>query len=488
MLCAALLAGCGGSDASSGPLDDALGYFPKNAPLVVAIDTDRAGAQAKALGVLVARVPAGDVLIARLLAGARLPGLATDPLARPVLGHPLVVGLPRVPSQGEPARSSYAAAIRVDNPAAATQLLLRRPGMVPDGETSGRRVFRDGASGMAAAVDGNVVVVAGRRPVLEQALAVRRSRQRLRERELERRLRGLPHDALVRLSADPRALMAGVPALRPALSLPWLAALGPAGATLAARDDGLHVDVRIQTDAARLVEADLPLEPRGGPAPLIGRPGELSVAVHGPRRLARFAAAVAARIEHGRRTQLREVERRLNAQGIHPGRDFADRLGGAASIAVDLSDGSWAARVGLRDPDGFRTSLMRVATMLPDLAAALGVPRVGVATPEQGAPFFALAQPREAPVVFGVVGDALVAASSAMRAAGLAHEQSRRQAPGSLVAVVDARVLAERYVAKRLKGVAAAMARMSAASLGELRASVDVDRAGLRGSVKLAVR
>ncbi|HVD55622.1 MAG TPA: hypothetical protein VNC17_02175, partial [Thermoleophilaceae bacterium] len=41
--------GCGGDDASSGPLEAALSYVPGRTPFVVAIDTDLEGDQYKSL-------------------------------------------------------------------------------------------------------------------------------------------------------------------------------------------------------------------------------------------------------------------------------------------------------------------------------------------------------------------------------------------------------------------------------------------------------
>ena len=68
------VAGCGGGhdDKTVTPLDDALGYFSRDAPFVAAVETDPDGPQIKQLRQLVGRFPGGDILRTRLQALAHV--------------------------------------------------------------------------------------------------------------------------------------------------------------------------------------------------------------------------------------------------------------------------------------------------------------------------------------------------------------------------------------------------------------------------------
>ena len=88
----ALAAGCGGDDETSGPLESALSYVPKNTPFVVAIDTDLEGGQYKSLQALLDRFPGGiriEDLLAGQLNGGEGVSFAKD--VKPLLGNPFVV-------------------------------------------------------------------------------------------------------------------------------------------------------------------------------------------------------------------------------------------------------------------------------------------------------------------------------------------------------------------------------------------------------------
>src|SRR5215208_5010311 len=122
--CAGLV-GCGGHDDKTvTPLDDAVGYFAKDAPFVAAIETDPDGDQIKQVTDLVGRFPGSDILTARLQRVARLPFLNWERDIRPELGAPLVVGLLR-PAAASGLANATVAAMRVKHPLRAKQVLLR---------------------------------------------------------------------------------------------------------------------------------------------------------------------------------------------------------------------------------------------------------------------------------------------------------------------------------------------------------------------------
>jgi hypothetical protein len=113
-----------------------------------------------------------------------------------------------------------------------------------------------------------------------------------------------------------------------------------------------------------------------------------------------------------------------------------------------------------------------------------------VATPEAGESFYALAKPDGRTAVFGVVGNSLVVASEARRAADLASEPTH-EAPGgvsgAVVVTLNARELAGKLLAKELKGPAGLLAPLAVASLRDLTGALTIKRDGLRGQFKLTI-
>src|SRR5204862_1516221 len=133
------------------------------------------------------------------------------------------------------------------------------------------------------------------------------------------------------------------------------------------------------------------------------------------------------------------------------------------------------------------TALRQVAASLPDLAAALGFRGLGVATPDVSDPFYALARAHGPTVVFGVVGSALIAASSPHRAAALVTEATHT-GRGALAATVDAQKLALRLIGPRLGGLAALGASLLLGSLGDATLSASIDRSALSGQAVLTLK
>src|SRR3954469_4663158 len=285
--------GCGGhSDKSVSPLDDAVGYFSKDAPFVAAVETDPDGQQIKQLAGLVGRFPGSEILAARLQSLTNTPAVDWTRDVRPQLGAPLVVGLLR-PAAGKAIATAAVVAMRVNHPLRAKQVLLRQPNFRGRGKSSGVRIYENLVDHRYAAVDGDVVVAATDRGILEQALAMKRSVNRMHASGFSRDLAKLPSGGVARISADPRALLGADPRLRPALSEKWIASLRRLGAVVKASSTGVTADFRLATDGGAISDRDLPLAPTAAAIPLIGRVGELQVAVRDPDRLARFAFAVA---------------------------------------------------------------------------------------------------------------------------------------------------------------------------------------------------
>ena len=478
--------GCGGrEDKAVTPLDDAVGYFAKDAPFVAAIETDPDGPQIKQVVSLVGRFPGADILATRLRNLARTPFVRWDRDVRPQLGAPLVVGLAR-PAAGSAVPTALIVAMRVKHPLRAKQVLLRQPDFHGGGKSSGVRIYENTAAKRYAAVDGDVVVAGTDRDIVAQALAIRRTGNRMRESGFNADLAKLPSGGLVRISADPRSLIGADARLRPALTAKWPASLRRLGAVVKASDSGLTLDFRAVTDSGAITNADLPLSPKAGALPLIGRRGELQVGVREPSRLAKLAFAVAHAIAPKRMALLSALEPR----GIDLERQIPHHLASYAVLAYDPVSHDFAARADLNESGDVKTALAQLTPALPPVAALFGIKGLGIATPEAGESFYAVAQPNGRTAVFGVVGDSLVAASEARRAADLASEPTH-DAPGGVkgaaVVTINARELAGRLLAKELKGPAGLFAPLAVASLRDFTGALTISRDGLLGHFKLTI-
>jgi hypothetical protein len=485
-LCLAI-AGCGGGGGKPAkPLDDAVGYFAKDAPFVAAIETDPNGAQIKQVKSLVGNLPVAAILGPRLQNLAGLSSVDWSRDVRPQLGAPLVVGLTKPAAGAADIAVATVVAMRINHPSQVKQVLLRQPNFRGGGKSSGVRIYDDPLDKRYAAVDGHVLVAATNREILEQALSMKRSDNRMRASGFQRDLRGLPTGGLVRVSADPRQLIGADARLRPALNVKWLGSLRRLGLVAKAVSSGVTLDFHAASDSASIRDADLPLAPGAKSVPLIGTGNEVQVGLREPGRLTRFLTSVWRVVAPKHATQFSAREPR----GIDLERQLPHHFADLADLALDPFTRAFAARVTLNEPADVKAALVHLAPVLPDLAALLGVKGVGVAAPPSGESFYALAKPNGKTAVFGVIGNALVASSDASRAAALASEPTHNApgaAKGAAVVTLNAREVAAELLAKRLKGAAALFAPLATASLRDLTGALTITRRGLDGQFKLTV-
>ena len=481
-----LAAGCGGHDDKNvTPLDDALGYFSKDAPFVAAVETDPDGPQIKQVIGLAGRFPGRDILATRLLNLTKVEFVRWDRDIRPQLGDPLVIGLVR-PAAGNAIPTATVVAMHVKHPLRAKQVILRQPGWRGTSKSSGVRIYANPVDDRYAAVDGDVVVAGTDRGILEQALAIKRGNNRMRESGFNRDVAKLPGGGLVRVSADPKALIGADSRLRPALDVKWIASLRRMGAVVKASDSGITLDFRAATQRGSISDGDLPLAPKPGGIPLIGKRGEIQIGMREPNRLARLAFQIANAIVPRRMALLRALE----PHGIDLERQIPHHLANVGVLAYDPVSHAFAARSQLIESNDVKTALAQLAPALPAVGSLFGISGLGIATPEAGENFYALATPKGKMVVFGVVGNGIVAASEARRAGALASEATHDApggAKGAAVFTVNARELAGRVLAKQLSGPASLFAPLAVASLRDLTGTLTISRGALSGHVKLTI-
>lgn len=483
-LAAALISGCGGGG-SAGPLEEGLSYLPKDTPFAVAIDTNTSGSQYRALGDLVQKFPFGDQLRQSLRRQLEEGGEVTfDRDLKPLLGNPFVVGgiNPRAVTDGRP-DDEFVGALKVKDKDK-LEATVERQGAREDGEASGAKLYkaRDGDS---FAIKDDVLVVAGSKRLLQDALARSEGDDHLDREAFDKGLDGLPGGGLLRLYANVGELIRSEPGSRDALKIKWVRALTTLGMTAEARDDQLAVQFKLATGGG-LSDADLPIAPGDAAPGVVERAGEIGVGLRDPSRIARFAESAlqaTSPSDYGQYTAgKRQIEQRY---GVDVDRDLLDQLKGDTATTVSV-DGKFAARAELEDPAAMRRTLRRLAPALPQLMSGARLER-----PRRGEDLYAISDGGQS-VVFGVVRDVFVIGNDAARAGQVATASPTTvgAAKGAVVMKADAEQVANsalRRLGPQLGLGGAFGSRLFTGPLGELNGSVSSSTSGLRGRVTLGV-
>jgi len=494
VLAAAALGACGSeSQEARSPLDDALGYVPRDAPAVVAVETG--GAQATRFTELLNRVPVlGGRAYSWVEGTLGWALLSFDRDFAPLVGHEAVVALtdPRGALAADgffDSLSSLLIAWRVADPEFAKRVIVRSPDLLAHDRVNGVRLWENQRAAGWLAMDGDVFLMTGTRRQLEAAIARRRSNGRFTEGDFDEAFEGLPTEALVRARLDPRGILESFPRLRGALSQRWIASLRYAGVTVSARDDGLGLGLRARTEAGELRADDLPLAPRGATPAALRRGSETGIGVSEPGRLIRFAEQLLQAVDPARYALLDRARRRLRERaGVDLQRDLIARVQ-QGSIAVSADGTDIAARAHVVESGRFRAALERAIPALPSLGGAFGIRDLGVASPAPGQRFFAAAVPGHQSVVFGLVGNSLVASDDTRRAGELVTEPSRivEGARGALVVTADAGAIAERVARRHVAGLEEIGVPIALRPIGDLTGWLAIARDGLTGRAHLEV-
>ena len=133
-----------------------------------------------------------------------------------------------------------------------------------------------------------MVIFAGDRQQLTQALARADGDDHLDEDTFNEGLDGLPDSALARVYADVGALLKNDPDTADALRVKWIAALRTLGATVVARNDGIDVDFRLRTEGD-LSDEDLPIAPGDEAPEVIKQEGEIGLGIRDLAHIVKFA-------------------------------------------------------------------------------------------------------------------------------------------------------------------------------------------------------
>jgi hypothetical protein len=479
---ALVASGCGSkSSSSSGTgLDTALSYVPKDAAVVVAVDTKTGDAQYKQLDQLIGKFPGGGQVKQAFKSGFnRSSHLDYDTDFKPLLGHDLVVASTASGGVGASGTQSYLFAWKVKDEGVARRLIQAHSRKVATAE--GADIYM-GAGGRFTAIKDGTLVGAATQADLTAALKRAGTGDHMTVSDFNSALGNLKHDALVRVAGNIQPLIAG-PMGAVARKIKWVAALRSYGATLSADPDGISWAFHLTTDGG-LQPSDLPLADGAQSAPVVRRAGEIGIGLRDPAQIVTFAQAASQITNPAGYAKYAGQKAKLSKQlGVDVDRDVIGQLTGNAEISIALN-GGFAVRADLRDPTAAQATLKKAA---PQLAKLAGGKAGGLTKPANGQGLYALAEPSGKKIAFGVVGKSFVAASDAARAAQFAGESPSivQGAKGSVVLASDARALVNAIAAQRGQGVAA---QIVTGALGDLIGSVDTEPTGLTGELKLHIR
>jgi Protein of unknown function (DUF3352) len=489
------LAGCGGDEESSSPLDAGLAHLPNEAPLAVAIDTDLEGDQYKALDSILGKFPLEATSVRELLRdqlGGGGSGVDFERDIEPILGNPLVIGAADASSlTGSSSTEDLVIALQAKDQGALDDL-IEKSGPEEIGEVAGATKYEDG--GTTFAVDGDVVVIASSEGKLDRALERADGDDHLDADTFEAALDGLPDSALARAYADLEALLASQPGGRQARRSEWIGALRTLGLAATARDDGVEVEFNLRTDPEGLTDQDLPIAAGDESPPVISRDGEIGFGIRDPAQIVRFAEAAGQAIDPRGFADYARARRTIDARlDISIDEDLIGQLGGDLSASV-APDGGFGVRAELKDPTAFERTLAKIAGVLPSFARGAGLGAVRIEKPAGGDDLYAARQADGDAVFFGVLDDVLVVAGSLERARELVSEEPEPVdgAEGAVVTSSDAEELANAVIrrfgpALGLGGLEGFGAQLFTGPLGDLGGSVSASTDGLRGRVELEI-
>ena len=481
------LAGCGDKGSGAGaesPLDEALGFLPEDAPFAVAIETDPDGDQWKQANKLIGKF---GLLANQAKQGAldelKKSGVDYEKDLKPLLGNEAVVGSPGL-TNGEV--EHFVAAIEAKDEGKLDDILKKQE-VREVGEKDGFKLYEDTEDGDFAARKDAVIVFADTREVLEAAVEQRGNDDRLREDDFNAALDDLPDDALVRVYGDLQGIIAASPEAAAARKVPWVAALRTFGFTLAAKDDGIALDLHAKTEASELKPEDLPLAEGEQAAPVAGDVKEFLMGLRDPSQIVEFAQRTAQVVDPSGYRDFEVAKKQLGTKlGIDVDKDLIGQFSGNAQVAVG-ADGSFAARSELADPAAFEKTLEKVADEIPN--AMPGAEGTTIAKPKAGERFYALSKDDGETIVFGVVDGRFVISNKPERAAALAAAPERPVpgGKGALVFFADAKELAGAVAGAQGGDSAQLGVSLFTGALRDITGSVVADTGGVRFSMKIEI-
>lgn len=477
--------GCG-SDSSSSGVGNVLAYVPADTPFAAEIDTDGSDGQYKALNSLIERFPGADTIKALIKSQLTLgvKGVDFDKDIKPLLGNPAVISATDVGSFLSPSSDpGFVGALQVTDTGALDNL-IKKTHAQKRGESGGATIYQDADTFFA--VNDDIVVLAGSRDQLEQALKRADGGDHLSSDDFEAGLSGLPKDALARVYVNAQALLSRSEGARAARRIEWVGALRTIGLTISAHSKSIDVDFNAVTKDDNLSDQDLPLPSGDEPAKVIQRPGEIGVGLRNPSHLIAFAENALQAVDPKTSGEFQQGKAAIAAKlGLDIDKDVVAQLTGNLSVSFNLS-GDFAARAEVKDPAAFAKTVDKIAKALPQLGSTLGIQSV-----RPSGDLYSVQLSNGSDFVFGMAGDALVVGSDAARAHSIAQAkpESVEGAKGSLVVRADAEGLARQLLTKIAPkfGIPQPVVPVFAKPFNEVRGWVTTEPGGLKGKLSVTL-
>ncbi len=479
-------AGCGGDSGSSSDLGNVLAYVPANTPFALELDTDLGDSQYKALDALLNRFPGADtiksLIKAQLTSGVK--GVNFDNDVKPLLGNPAVISATDVGSfLSSSEEAGFVAALQVKDKDA-LQSVIDKTKPQKRGEVGGATVYQDGDTFFG--VKDDVVVLAGSRSLLEDALKRADGGDHLSESDFEAGLEGLPSDALARVYVDVQGLLSQSQGARAARRIEWVGALRTLGLTVSAQKKSIDVEFNAVTKGGDLTEADLPFASGDEAAKVVKRKGEIGVGLRNPRQLVAFFESALQAVDPQTFGDYEQGKRAIAAKlDLDIDKDLIAQLTGNLSVSATI-EGDFAARAEVKDPAAFTKTVDKVAKALPELGSTLGIESV-----RRSGDLYEARLSGGSSFVFGMAQDSLVVASDAARAHSMAATQPEAVpgASGSLVLSADAEGIARQILAKIAPqfGIPDPVVPVFARPFNELNGWVTTSTDGLKGKLSLTL-
>jgi hypothetical protein len=487
----AVAAGCGSSgssDSGKDPLDNALGYLPKSAPLVIAIDTNPDGAQWKSLSANIKKFPFSGQITNSLKSSISKSGLDYDKDLKPLLGNDFVIGFPTV--QGtEASNSQFVGALQVEDKGKLESLLKNDKHVTKDSSSNGATLYRSNQDATEAAVDGNVFLVATNKQQLVDALEQRGRDDRLTEDEFNTNTSGTPSDALVRSYTNIQELLNGSPGTQTAQKVKWVAALRTAATSVSSQSDGLSIDFNAKTDPSQLTDSDLPIASGEVSPPVSSPAGQIGLGIRGLDQTEHFAESVASVVSPASYQNFVKSKKKLSSQlGFDVDKALIGQLSGNATMVFDTA-GHFAMRVEPKDPAALTRTLARFARVAPQFAQGAGL---GGAKLTRVHGLYQLTGRNGKTVYYGMVGTVFAAANNLQSLAQIASSRPHTVpgAKGAVALQADIGKIASELISKAAGGGfgGAFGGSLATAPLGDLTGWVNSSTSGLSGHLQLQIK
>ena len=475
---ALIAAGCGNSGGSGNATEEALSYMPKDAPVVVSIDTDPDGDQWKQVNNLIGKFPfAGQIKSQAKQSFNSSSNLDFDKDIKPILGNEFIVTIPDTGALQQ-SNSPALGALKVNDSGKAEDFLKKDA--TKSTTIDGTDVYKESSDTYLAVNDGTLLV-ADTTELLGAALKRHDGDDHMTEDDFNARMAGLQGDGLVKVGANVQQIIAATPKSAQARKVKWVNGLRDAGEIVTAQGDGIQIQSKATTEGVS--EQDLPIASGSESAPVVRRATDIGFGMRNLAQTVSFFEQVGQITDPRGFAKFQARKKRFNSTlGIDVDKDLVSQFEGDAALSVGI-DGGFALRSDVKDPDALRATLKKAA---PKLSKAVKGQHVGVAVPKKPDGFYALATADGKKYVFAVIGDKFVLATDPSRAAQFAGQSATpvEGAKGALTMAMDTRSIVNQVAQKRGQG----QASLITGALGDFTGSVESETSGLTSTFKLNVK